>query len=215
MSDPIKTKTEQSSNTPVPYNPQPSTGTPEWVQKLKEQRGGESWDVRIIRQAIDLFTYNDGVFWCAGYEGVSVGHEDEYGDQVGETATHAGHSPFYKSWSESLPEAWVDAMPNGEYQLVTDKVCAIGSIQLLIGGGDDNADYNTIIQRLNTIARDMHESREGIVAVNDGLGRERVLAVMEEYVKQYGGREGYVLPDFKPIVRLDRKEVEPIESDED
>jgi hypothetical protein len=114
-----------------------------------------------------------------------------------------------------MPEAWVDAMPNGEYQLVTDKVCAIGSIQLLIGGGDDNADYQTIIERLNDIAREYHRDRDGIVAINDGYGREKVLEVMNEYVNRWGGREGYVLPDFKPLVRLDSKVVEPIESDED
>jgi hypothetical protein len=207
-----KTNTEHATTQgqkPV-YNPQPSTGTPEWVRKLKESRDGESWDVRIIRQAIDLFSYNDGVFWAHGYEGVHL-ERDEDGDVISEVNTHAGFSPFYAP----MPEAWVDAMPNGEYQLVTDKVCAIGSIQLLIGGGDDNADYQTIIERLNDIAREYHRDRDGIVAINDGYGREKVLEVMNEYVNRYGGREGYVLPDFKPLVRLDSKVVEPIESDED
>lgn len=206
-----KTNTEHATTQgqkPV-YNPQPSTGTPEWVQKLKERRDGESWDVRIIRQAIDLLAYNDGVFWCSGYEGVNL-NEDEYGD-THENATNAAHAPFY-----TMPEAWVDAMPNGEYRLVTDKVCAIGSIQLLIGGGDDNADYRTIIERLNEIARDHHHHRsDGIVRTNDSIGREAVLEVMDEYVKRHGGREGYVLPDFKPLVRFEKKVIEPIESDED
>jgi len=191
------------------FTPPPKRGTPEWVTKLKEQRGGETWDVRIIRQAIDLFSYNDGVFWCAGTEGEGFQVNPDGYVTDGKVNTHAGHSPFACD-----REAWIDAMPNGEYQLVTEKVCAIGSIQLLIGGGDDNADYNTIIRRLNDIAQELHES-EGIVSVNDGIGREAVLEVMDEYVKRHGGREGLILPDFNPVVRLDKKAVEPIESDED
>jgi hypothetical protein len=192
------------------FTPPPKTGTPEWVTKLKEKKDGESWDVRIIRQAIDLFTFNDGAFWCAGAEGEGyhVG-PDGYTDVESRGNTNAAYTAFCP-----MPEAWVDAMPNGEYQLVTDKVCAIGSIQLLIGGGDDNADYGTIIRRLNAISESMY-GREGIVSVNDGVGRTAVLAVMEEYVKRHGGQEGLILPDFKPVVKLDRKDVEPIESDED
>lgn len=167
------------------YTPPLPTGTPEWVTKLKEQRP-HTWDVRIVQMALDLFDYNDGIFWCEGHEGL---------DQRHGTSTDAAYTPFYR-------EAWIDALPNGEYQLVTDKVCAIGSIQLLIGGGDDNADYQTIIERLNVISQEKFD--QGIVPTNDGYGRHHVKEVMQEYVKRHGGKEGMILPDFKPVVRFDK-----------
>jgi hypothetical protein len=221
MIDPTQTVKTTKPDTPKATNaftPPIPTGTPAWVTKMKEDRSKESWDIRIIRQAIDLFTFNDGSFWCAGSEGEGyygnyVQHDVENDNRVNTDAAHTPFVPFHEAWTR-MPEAWIDAMPNGQYQLVTDKVCAIGSIQLLIGGGDDNADYQTIIERLNELSMEVHGSNS-IVSVNDGIGRQAVLKVMNRYVEKYGGREGYILPDFKPIVRLDRKDVEPIESDED
>lgn len=176
------------------FTPPIPTGTPEWVQQMKEKYP-ETWDVRIVQQALDLFAYNDGVFWVEGTEG--AGEERYYNGSTSRiSSTPAWQAPFWR-------EAWVDAMPDGTYQLVTDKVCAIGSIQLFIGGGDDNADYNTIIQRLNNISQDF-KGHDGIVSTNDSYGREEVMEVMKEYVRRHGGEKGHILPDFKPLVRFDK-----------
>jgi hypothetical protein len=150
---------------------------PPWAVKVMAENPSVPADVQIMQQAIDLITWEDGALWCTGALG--KGEDGE--------ATYPAETKFLLDF---IPHDGEDDERTAEFRHlpVTQAVCAVGSIQLLMGvtgntdgsGGDE--DYATIVHRLNKIC-----ASGDIVSTNDGTGREAVVEAFKEYVRIYGG----------------------------
>lgn len=185
MYEKIETQTEQKvDQTPTQkadnaFTPPRSRPTPEWVKEMAAKKMNAPNHVKVVQQALDLISYNDGIFWCEGAEGMGIIDSYESGEidlDDDHSSVDPAKNPFGRGWL-------LDFMPDGRFQAVTEKVCAIGSIMCIMGARNGDPDYETVINNLNVIANEKYGN--GIVQVNDGMGRQFVQECFKEYVNRY------------------------------